>query len=388
MNPFRYRGYYLDTETNLYYLQSRYYDAYTGRFINADGQLNGGLLGYNLFAYCENNPVMYTDPTGEWPDWNIFVKGALLVAFGVGVAAATILTAGTATLCLAGAIAATAVTSAALCTAAIGASEVVESLTGTNVIRDAWGEDTYETVKNIALAVTSFGAAYLSGGGTFDICFVAGTPVAAQDGLVPIEEIQPGDLVWATNEETGETELKEVVQIFRNETEEWVHVTVNGEKITCTPNHPFYSPVKGWTSAINLRAGDILVMLNGEYVVVEQVQHELLESPETTYNFEVADFHTYYVGDKPVLVHNSCGMSNSEATATAQKMGYSKVNGQTSHGKAIFVNSKAPLELRYITADADAHNGGIWKAASSIENLFSKRTRSGTYDIFLRRVGK
>lgn len=55
--------------------------------------------------------------------------------------------------------------------------------------------------------------------------------------------------------------------------------------------HPFYSPVKGWTSAVDLRAGDILVMLNGEYVAVEQVQHELLESPETTYNFEVEDFH-------------------------------------------------------------------------------------------------
>lgn len=62
---------------------------------------------------------------------------------------------------------------------------------------------------------------------------------------------------------------------------------MNGEEITCTPEHPFYSPVKGWTSAIDLRAGDILVMLNGEYVVVEQVQHELLESPETTY---ITDF--------------------------------------------------------------------------------------------------
>ena len=70
--------------------------------------------------------------------------------------------------------------------------------------------------------------------------------------------------------------------------------------------HPFYSPVKGWTSAIDLRAGDILVMLNGEYVVVEQVQHELLESPETTYNFEVEDFHTYYVGKYSILAHNAC----------------------------------------------------------------------------------
>ena len=47
-------------------------------------------------------------------------------------------------------------------------------------------------------------------------------------------------------------------------------------------------------------------MLNGEYVVIEQVQHELLESPEITYNFEVEDFHTYYVSDASVFVHNKC----------------------------------------------------------------------------------
>ena len=146
-------------------------------------------------------------------------------------------------------------------------------------------------------------------------CFIAGTLVATKAGPVPIEDIKPGDLVWATDEETGETELKEVVQIFRNETEEWVHVKVNGEEITCTPHHPFYSPQKGWTSAIDLRAGDRLQLLNGEYVVVEQVQHELLESPETTYNFEVEDYHTYYVGDSQLLVHNKCG---GETTATAR----------------------------------------------------------------------
>ncbi len=137
-------------------------------------------------------------------------------------------------------------------------------------------------------------------------CFIAGTLVSTKAGLVPIEDIQSGDLVWASDPETGETALKEVVQIFRNETNEWVHVTVNSEEITCTPNHPFYSPVRGWTNACDLRAGDILVTVNGEYVVVEQVQHELLESSETTYNFEVEGFHTYYVGGTEVLVHNKC----------------------------------------------------------------------------------
>ena len=159
-------------------------------------------------------------------------------------------------------------------------------------------------------------------------CFIAGTLVATKNGLVPIENIEPGDLVWATDEKTGETALKEVVQLFRNETEEWVHVTLNGEELTCTPNHPFYSPVKGWTSAVDLRAGDILVMLNGEYVVVEQVHHELLESPEITYNFEVEDYHTYYVGEESILVHNKCGNKNTKTPWDIEKYskGTQKVN--------------------------------------------------------------
>ena len=150
-------------------------------------------------------------------------------------------------------------------------------------------------------------------------------------------------LAWVTDPDTGETALKPVVQTFRNETEEWVHITVNGEKITCTPEHPFYVPQKGWTSAIDLRAGDILVMLNGEYVVVEQVQHELLESPETPYNFEVADFHTYYVGKSAVLVHNTCvrkptspnqmqkQVERGQAPGTVVRVDNPKIPGQLPH---------------------------------------------------------
>jgi len=66
-NPFRYRGYFYDTETSLYYLQSRYYNPDMGRFINADGQINKGLLGTNLFAYCYNNPVNMVDYDGNDP---------------------------------------------------------------------------------------------------------------------------------------------------------------------------------------------------------------------------------------------------------------------------------------------------------------------------------
>ena len=66
-NPFRYRGYYYDNETSLYYLNSRYYDPNVGRFLNADVYINanGDLIGFNMFAYCGNNPVNMVDDEGE-----------------------------------------------------------------------------------------------------------------------------------------------------------------------------------------------------------------------------------------------------------------------------------------------------------------------------------
>ena len=67
INPYRYRSYYYDTETNLYYLNSRYYNPVWGRFINADGIVgaNQDILSYNLYAYCSNNPVNCSDTSGH-----------------------------------------------------------------------------------------------------------------------------------------------------------------------------------------------------------------------------------------------------------------------------------------------------------------------------------
>lgn len=67
LNPIRYRGYVYDTETSLYYLQSRYYNPFTGRFLNADIYCDTGTdttLSTNMFAYCENNPINKSDQTG------------------------------------------------------------------------------------------------------------------------------------------------------------------------------------------------------------------------------------------------------------------------------------------------------------------------------------
>ena len=72
LNPFRYRGYYYDTDTGLYYLQSRYYNPQWGRFLNADGYVSTGtgMIGFNMYAYCNNNPVMGYDPNGNMIIYN------------------------------------------------------------------------------------------------------------------------------------------------------------------------------------------------------------------------------------------------------------------------------------------------------------------------------
>ena len=70
LNPIRYRGYYYDTETGYYFLQTRYYNPQWRRFINADSLFIAGddvLNGSNMYAYCNGNPVMYCDPSGMGP---------------------------------------------------------------------------------------------------------------------------------------------------------------------------------------------------------------------------------------------------------------------------------------------------------------------------------
>ena len=72
INPLRYRGYYYDSETGFYYLQSRYYDPENHRFINADTYAStdsSDAIACNMFAYCQNNPVMLGDENGEIAGW-------------------------------------------------------------------------------------------------------------------------------------------------------------------------------------------------------------------------------------------------------------------------------------------------------------------------------
>ena len=99
INPYRYRGYYYDSETDLYFLQTRYYDPVVGRFISRDSIEYADpetICGLNLYVYCGNNPVMATDPYGTtaWWEWLLLGLGVIVIA-GAAIVA-TVATGGTA----------------------------------------------------------------------------------------------------------------------------------------------------------------------------------------------------------------------------------------------------------------------------------------------------
>ena len=171
VNPFRYRGYIYDTETGFYYLQSRYYDPEIGRFINADGQINqqDGVSGHNLFAYCGNNPVNNSDPTGDaWWHWAL---GAAVVAVA---AVATVVTCGgfaaaATAVCMVGSCVAAATTASTVAAAAfIGSAAVygtaaLVAASSSNSIKEFNAQGNWGTVAATAGgAVLNGAAAYVA----------------------------------------------------------------------------------------------------------------------------------------------------------------------------------------------------------------------------------
>ncbi len=140
-------------------------------------------------------------------------------------------------------------------------------------------------------------------------CFVAGTLVATPGGLTPIEEVAVGDYVWSRSEQTGQLTLRPVVQLFETPDQPILEIEIESaggttETIGTTREHPFRVEGLGWVPAGRLRAGDRLRANVDGWLEVRQVRGP--PRRETVYNFEVAEDHSYFVGELGAWVHNLC----------------------------------------------------------------------------------
>lgn len=146
-------------------------------------------------------------------------------------------------------------------------------------------------------------------------CFIAGTLVLTAVGLTNIENIQAGDLVYAKEaveqsvDVSQDVELAPVLEVYAHEVDETYVVTVDGESIETTANHPFYDENGEQVEAKDLEEGDELTTANGDTATVDSVECIHHDEPVMVYNFCVMEDHTYFVGEHGVLVHNECDKS-------------------------------------------------------------------------------
>ncbi|MBW7473875.1 hypothetical protein K0T92_03890 [Paenibacillus oenotherae] len=301
-NPFRYTGEIQDDESGYIYLRARYYDPTVGRFTNEDtyeGE-NDDPLSQNLYTYVNNNPLKYTDPTGNLP-------------------------------CLPG------MSFCKVKTPKVVYNDTKKALNFLffDDLRAIFSSKTTFTQKGIAILslipigkVVKFGKItfkfiksngkwkYASGSVNFCNCFTAGTKVLTDEGEKNIEDIEVGDMVLAKDEETGEFAYKEVTHLYRNDKEITYELTVGDQVIETTDNHPFWVEGKGWILAVDLQVGDKLQQSNGNTLRIDNIKIVKHEEKVKVYNFTVADFHTYFVSDLGIWVHNidSCGRAVKYAT--------------------------------------------------------------------------
>ena len=332
-NDYLYAGEKFDAATGLYYLRARYMDPSTGTFISMD-TYQGNMfdpVSLHKYQYAHANPVSNTDPTGMFSlsdmsvsmniqgtlnktvtlnVYNTFrmiqkalavinlvssVRSFILAALTgdvegmiVALANGVVSVANLFGICQLGALAQTLTRALAV----YGIVKNVDTLIKAIEDGDVWG--VISAVVGIAVDVVTL----------FASCFTGDTLVAIEDGYKRIDEIEVGDYVWAYNVETGEMELKEVLQVFAKQTDEILHLGTTVGAIETTTNHPFYVLGTGWVATGDLTIGDNVYTIECGSSVVTGLWIEKLDEPITVYNLEVEEFHSYFVGGLGVLVHN------------------------------------------------------------------------------------
>ena len=144
------------------------------------------------------------------------------------------------------------------------------------------------------------------------VCFEAGTPVLASDGLLPIQLLRDGDSLWAAP--APQLDIGQATLTWAGvtgQTDELIEIVLDGEAISCTANHPFWVQRQGWALASQLQPGDLLQDPGGQSVPVLGVRTTCLPNPKPVYNISVSGPQCFLVGRHGVLVHTMCGAKGS-----------------------------------------------------------------------------
>jgi RHS repeat-associated protein len=139
-------------------------------------------------------------------------------------------------------------------------------------------------------------------------CFESETIVLTEEGYKQIDDVILGDRVWAYDEVTGDTILKEVTYLHETTRDTIFRIYVEGELIEATSEHPFLLQ-GGWIEAKDLLIGDEIQTFEGDYAIVDSIF--LVKGRHTVHNFTVKDNHNYFVGYVQVLGHNCGGKAKS-----------------------------------------------------------------------------
>mgnify|MGYP000209273546 CR=1 FL=1 len=204
-------------------------------------------------------------------------------------------------------------------------------------------------------------------------CFVAGTQVLTEDGYKNIEDVKLGEKLWAKNTETGEQVWKPVTKIFVEPDRGIYEILLRGEdgfeqKIQATDDHPFFVVGKGWKDTIELEVGDLIETDgHGSMEIISVIDEQRVD---LTYNFTVADFHTYYVTEKNVLVHNcNKGMTGGKSKTLANE----SARGQKARVDVEFPESaQSAGEVHVQVKGKGIGKGGLKVRMESVDDLNSK----------------
>lgn len=171
--------------------------------------------------------------------------------------------------------------------------------------------------------------------------------------MKPISEVGLDELVWAYNEATGEMGWYPVVAVWAHEDPITVYLTIDGEVIETTPEHPFFSADEEWLPAASLQVGSEVRNADWATGTVEAI--EFVTESQTMYNFTVENAHTYFVGGGQWLVHNECPIDS--------LLTYNQWRYQVRKGNIEGYEIHHIIEKRFIGATSDSSSGRMLSTA-------------------------